>query len=505
MPKDAGAGSFLVMARRRSSDPLQDLFGVSSTPLFLVDRDRVILWMNTGCAELCGRTAEELVGEVCRHAGGVDPTTIAAITGALCPPEEVFQGRESLQPVYVPHVKGRESPRLIRFVPITKAVITAGSDSDEAAPEPRQHDPSGEKTVCAALGTILPWKDVPVPPSGRERPWRAELSAARARVRERHALPLVVTNSPAMRRVLAQADLARESSGSVLFVGEGGTGKEHFARAIHFGGPAKGQWFVPLECGRLTQDELTQVVFRLLERHEPTASPSGNLPPPGTVYLADCDQLPRELQTAILQAVDVPSEERPRLRFFAGLRVPLEVAVAENRLHPEFAAWMSPLVITLPPLSQRGDDLPLLARHFLEDLNRHGERQIEGFDDETLRILAEYRWPGNLDELSMIVREAHAQAKSSQICPDDLPFRFRTRLAAQNDPPALSAPGFPPLDSLLEEFERRVLCDALEQSRQNKTRAAELLGINRPRLYRRMQQLGIEDREPEIGRDEETA
>jgi DNA-binding NtrC family response regulator len=489
------------MPRRRPTDPLQDVIGVSSTPLFLVDSDRVIRWLNAGCAELCGRTAAELVGEVCRHAGGVDPTTIAAVTGAFCPPSEVWTGREALVPAYVPHASGVESPRLIRFIPLGGQ----GGATDRAngdAPSPTQPNAAADNfsrglPVTAALGVILPWKEAPTAPRGEARPWRAELSAARARIRDRHALPLVVTNSPAMRRVLAQADLARESTGCVLLVGEGGTGKEHFARAIHFGGPARGQWFVPLECGRLAADELDQIIRRLLERHEPLANAGGNLPPPGTVYLADCDELPRELQLAILEAVDVPEAQRPRLRFFAGLRVQPEVAIAENKLHPDFAAWLSPLMISLPPLAARGDDLPLLARHFLEDINRHGERQIEGFDEESLRQLAEYRWPGNLDELALIVREAHAQATGNHVTTSDLPFRFRTRLSAQNDPPPVSIPEFPPLDTLLEAFERRVLCDALEQARQNKTRAAELLGINRPRLYRRMEQLGIEDRDPD--------
>lgn len=482
------------MARRRSSDPLQELIGVSTTPMFLVDRDRVIRWLNSGAERLSGRTAAEVVGEVCRHAGGVDPTTIAALTGALCPPDEVWRGREATAPAYVPHTSGTESPRLIRFFPISAGATTATDPADVLGVTGTDELP---QSVVATLGIILPWVAAPVSPAGISRPWRAELSAARAMLRDRYSLPLVVARSAAMRRVLAQADLARESSGCVLFVGEGGTGKEHFARAIHFGGPAKAQWFVPLECGRLSPEELEQVIHRLLERHEPSGTASGPMPMPGTVYLADCDELPRELQLTILQAVDVPEAKRPRLRFFAGLRVSPETAVAEGKLHPDFASWLSPLVIQLPPLADRGDDLPLLARHFLEDLNRHGERQVEAFDEETLRLLGEYRWPGNLDELSQIVREAHAHCESGTITASDLSFRFRTRLAAQNDPPPLTAPALPPLDTLLEEFERRVLRAALAQAGENKTRAAEILGINRPRLYRRMEQLGIEDRDPQ--------
>jgi DNA-binding NtrC family response regulator len=471
---------------RRPSDPLIELLRASSTPIFVVDRERVVRAFNAGCEQLTGRAAEQIVGETCRMAGGVDPTTIAAVTGALCPPAAAFSGNELVVAAYVPHLSGKESPRLIRFLPLWSDATPGAETAPASAPR-----------CTAVLGILLPWAEAPIPPQAADRSWRADLSAARAVVRERYALSLVVARSVAMARVLAQTELARESSGSLLLVGEGGTGKEHFARSIHFAGPGKAQWFVPLECGRLTPDELTPIITRLLERHEPTDKPTGSLPQPGTVYLADCEDLPRELQARIAEVLSLPIARRPRLRFFGGLRVAADQAVSEGKLRADFAALLSPLTIELPPLRERPDDLPLLAQHFLEDINRHGEKQVTGFAEETLRLLAEYRWPGNLDELGGIVREAHAAVMGSNVEPGDLPFRFRTRLAAQNSPPPVKPVRLPPLDTLLEQFERNILQDALEQAGFNKTRAAEHLGINRPRLYRRMQQLGIVDQNPD--------
>jgi len=132
----------------------------------------------------------------------------------------------------------------------------------------------------------------------------------------------------------------------------------------------------------------------------------------------------------------------------------------------------------------------MLAQHFLEEYNRQGLRQAGGFDEQVWPLLTRYAWPGNLDELAAVVGEAHAHATETLIRPDDLPFRFRTSLAAQEVPPS---PVPPPmlLDPLLSRVETRLITLALERSRNNKWRAAELLGINRARLLRRIEQLQI--------------
>jgi transcriptional regulator with PAS, ATPase and Fis domain len=131
-----------------------------------------------------------------------------------------------------------------------------------------------------------------------------------------------------------------------------------------------------------------------------------------------------------------------------------------------------------------------LAQHFLEEHNRDEQKQVGGFADDVWPLLARYEWPGNLDELAAVVFEARKHAVEALIRPHDLPYRFRTALAAQE----LPAPPEPPpmlLDPLLTKVETRLITLALARSRNNKSKAAELLGINRARLLRRIEQLQI--------------
>jgi transcriptional regulator with PAS, ATPase and Fis domain len=168
----------------------------------------------------------------------------------------------------------------------------------------------------------------------------------------------------------------------------------------------------------------------------------------------------------------------------------LSVLNADEKLRADFYALISPLAIEMPALSRRPEDLAPLAQHFLEDLNRQEPKQLGGFDDQVWPLFARYSWPGNLDELAAVVRAAHEQAGETLVRPHDLPFRFRDGLAAQELSP-VPEPAPLLLDPLLTKLETRLITLALERSRNNKSKAADLLGINRARLLRRIEQLQI--------------
>jgi DNA-binding NtrC family response regulator len=153
---------------------------------------------------------------------------------------------------------------------------------------------------------------------------------------------------------------------------------------------------------------------------------------------------------------------------------------------------MTTLVIRLVALRERLDDLPILAQHFLERLNDRSERRRAGFAPEALETLAAYDWPGNLRELARVVELAHAHAAGEMIGVGDLPAAMRGNLGAAYAPPAMPPP-VTPLDPTLTRVERQLIEKALAHARQNKSRAAELLDISRPRLYRRMKELNIPD------------
>jgi len=301
-----------------------------------------------------------------------------------------------------------------------------------------------------------------------------------------------------MLRVLNQISLACGSDVPLTLLGESGSGKEHIARHIHYQTGDEGRPFVPIDCRRLSARELKQILRRLFEGDVPTGinpddpfSASGLRP--ATVYLTRIDHLPRDLQEIVVQMFSRNSgEEVSGPRLMASSTVALDEAVRRETIRPDLYNLLTILTIPLPPLRRRQDDLQLLAQSLLEAGNQTEEKQVGGFAEDVWQQFREYNWPGNIDELSAVIREARAACTGPLIQQKDLPFRFRTGLDAQAVGPPVR-PRIVPLEQLLARVEIEQIQYALEQSGGNKSQAAQLLGLTRPRLYRRMKTLGIAD------------
>ena len=147
----------------------------------------------------------------------------------------------------------------------------------------------------------------------------------------------------------------------------------------------------------------------------------------------------------------------------------------------------------MPALAERREDVPLLAQALLEEINAEGKKQLRGFTPETLDSLAAYPWPGNIDELAAMVREAHERAEGLLIGPGDLPKRIHLAAVAARHPRRELEPI--DLEKHLSGIELELIERTLRLAKGNKTKAAKLLGLTRPRLYRRMVQLGLEREE----------
>lgn len=448
--------------------------GKTATPIFVLGSDRSIQMFNTGCELLTGWQAKEVVGQVCNFRSDASHNSLEGMTAGLSPPAEVFAGSELEVPTYLECRGGPPIAKVIRFTPIK--------------------DAKGKVTgVVGIISAIEP----PAPAEIKSPILRlhAELATVRNRLRKRFGEQTLVGQSRLMQRVVNQVGLAQKTSASLYLQGEPGTGKEHLARVIHFGGMQQRHWFVPLDCKRMSSAEMTSILERLVEVHR-RGSSSESRPQPGTVYLADVEELPRDLQEMIVRDL---LREPGKEEFDAGLRLiaagegPLKEGVANEKLRIDLAAALGTLTIELPPLRERGEDLPLLSQHFLEQQNKTGNKQQTGFAEGVMEEFLRYNWPGNLDELQEVIQAACDQG-DGQIKPGDLPFRFRAGREAQDYPPPMP-PEPMPLDSTLEGIEKELIVAALERNGFNKTKAAEMLQVNRARLYRRMEQLGIEDRE----------
>lgn len=460
----------------RRPKPLSNLavwLGTSQTPLFVLDAERRIRVFNAGCQELTGWKAPDVVGEVCVFSTSPRDSGPAALAASLAPPPEVFQGQHLTLPVQVVCAAGATLARLARFTPLL----------------------SETGSVTGVLGCLVEAAQAPSPePLSPVHRLHAELSALRSTLRQRFARQAVVAVSQAMRRVLVQVELAAQAGTSALLVGEPGTGREHLARVIHATGPGKSQWFVPLDCRRLPAEELATLLARLLpepataREHKPAPAPG---PGPGTLFLSEFEALPRDLQQRLVEPLQHGVSQGPgsTLRVLAASTQRREDLERADRVRGDLLAAISPLVIELPPLRQRPEDLPLLAQAFLEELNLRQAPQRSGFDPQALARMATWAWPGNLDELFQVVQAAHGAASGPVVQEGDLPAVLRAA-ADRPHPPPRPQPDLN-LDRILGEAERRLLELALRRTRNNKSRAAALLGIHRPRLLRRMEQLGV--------------
>ncbi|WP_437206097.1 sigma 54-interacting transcriptional regulator [Planctomicrobium sp. SH664] len=422
----------------------------STAPLFVLDDRRVILVFNKGMVDLTQWDAAEVIGQTCTYRAEGDSRQIAALTGALCPPEEVLSGRPVTVPVTIPCRNGESTDRNVHFF-----LLPPG-------------DGEGKNYVLALVAERVPALS-PVPTR------HYELGQHLADLFRRYHLSRFVARSPALTRVATQIQLCRQTEVPVHIIGEPGTGKEHLARLIHYHSAASAKRFVPLRCQESSHFELRRTLLRLQEENADNSYV-------GTVYLDGVELLPRDLQSLVGQLI-----QQGNRRWMSASARGLE-GLGDDRFDPLLRAQLTPMTISLPPLAERGEDLLLLAQQILEEANHGRERQLEGFSPEVERLFQLYRWPGQIDELTSIIDAAARRCQTSQIQVSDLPYEFFLGTEGQTVRPAVPAV---PLEQRLESYERREIERTLEECRGNKTLAAERLGMPRPRLYRRMAALGL--------------
>lgn len=435
----------------------------SSTPLFAVDRRRRLVYFNHGCEILTGWPADEITGRQCQYSSDITDHSAQAVADCLCPPPDVFNGHSLRVPIYVHRKSGESVPRQILYQPLVQS----------------------EQDVQVVLGIVEPM-DKPVSAAAVTATHRlhAELAALRVALRQRYQLSQLIAHSDVMRRVCDQIVCARDASCAVHLVGPAGAGKQHIARLIHYQSEQQSSAFVPLDCARLRPLEIRQALRRAFEP-DPTAAESVQA---GAIYLANVDQLPRDLQTQLVNLLDHSSSVR---MYSACLDRDLKRLTEEDLFHSQLMYRLTTLEIAVPALRERRSDIQPLAQHFLELNNRGQDKQLAGFSDACWSVFSEYGWPGNVAELKAVVDESWEACPGDQVAPEHLPFRFRAGLDAQAIPPTRSAQPVD-LDQVLRATETELIQQALNAADNNRSAAAQLLGLTRARLYRRMESLGID-------------
>lgn len=450
--------------RRRSG--LDRWIKDTTTPVFGISRQRRLVFFNEGCEQLTGWMAEQVLGQVCNYSSDEPAGTPQALADCLCPPPEVFAGNPVDLPIYVIHQNGQTIARTVRFMPL----------SDQA---------DSTLFVIGILQAIVEPRSTALMSATHR--LHAELAALRLNVRQQFQLSHFVGISEASRRVHQQIESAQLLELPVHLHGPGGSGKEFVARTIHYGSGQKAGSFVPLDCSRLTAIEIRQ---SLRDAFDPdTTQPAAMIP--GALYLAHVDRLPLDVQQLLVELM----EQHRNLRIYSSAEeLTLEDAVGDGDFLAPLHYRLTPLTISIRSLRERREDVPLLAQHFVEQNNKGEDKQVEGFADDLWDAFAEYNWPGNVRELKQVVDECWQACEDETIENEHLPFRFRTGLDAQGVPPRRGSEMYD-LEQVLREFERERIEAALEECRHNKSAAAQMLQLTRTKLYRRMQSLGIDDRE----------
>ncbi len=453
----------------------QALFQRSRDPLFLLNRQRRFLFANRAWEELTGLTATEVRGVSCpRRASATDPRDVQ-VRAACCPPAEVLEGRAGHARRLVPGGNGTAWWD-VHFLPLQEENGLLGI-LGRITPLPAAS--KSTLPVHAALSELREQLAARLPPEQREALWRPEkLLALRERFLRAHSLAWLPDSIPALRRVAEQARLASQSRVPALILGEAGTGKQWLARTIHLEGPRREQPFVTLDCARLPVDALADVLFAETGRVRV-----------GTVYLREPVRLPRELQQRLLARLQEESDDNAP-RILAGSSLDPADAVRSGQMLDELHHALAVLVLHLPPLRSRSAELLALVQRMLERANEEGERPLQELTAAAWDVLRTYRWPGNLRELYEVLAVARRHAAKDRIDVSDLPAALRLAVGLEKVAGPASERALP-LDHLLEEAERRLIQLALRRAKNNKTQAAELLAVWRPRLIRRMEALGI--------------
>ena len=452
------------MAKRvRTTRRLEVWLKDTSVALFVLNANRRLVFFNTGCQQLTGWTPPDVLGQVCEFVTEADLNSSAALLASLTPPSNVWLGETVSVPASVAHRERGPVASHIHFFPLTDV----------------------DRKVQAALGVIQSASANPQSPGvSISQRLHVELAALRASVRQQIGEGFLIGRSPGMRRVSGQMRLAQESSVPLLFLGEAGTGREQMGRLIHDAGDRGRSSFVPLDCRRLTAQHLESTFKRILE------SSQANDVQPGAIFLHHVEALPRDLQRLVLSVIELKSPKSPRV--MAASLNPLDRLIESDEFLAELHYALTTIVILIPSLRSRPEDLEPLAQFFLEELNRGQPHQITGFHDDVWQQFRRYNWPGNVGELRAVVTEARSACTGPEIETIHLPFRFRTGVSGQTIGPSTRKRS-EALDPLLLRVEREQIELALMEARHNKAKAAELLGITRPRLYRRMEVLGIID------------
>ena len=319
--------------------------------------------------------------------------------------------------------------------------------------------------------------------------------AMQEELERRSGFASIIGKSAEMKQVFDIVRQVAPSRSSVLITGESGSGKEMIAEALHYNSPRKDKSFIKLHCAALTESLLESELFG----HEKGAFTGAiarkrgrfELAHLGTLFLDEIGEINQNVQIKLLRVLEEKKFERVGgeetievdVRLIAATNRDLKVAIANGSFREDLYYRLNVVNIHIPPLRDRKEDIPLLVAAFLKEFSQENGKQIEGIDPKARLALYNYSWPGNVRQLRNSVESAVVLSKGSTLTLEDFPPNIRGETGA--DSLRLS------LGTSLAEMEKEVIRSTLAREGGNKSRTAEILGIGRKTLHRKIEEYGL--------------
>jgi transcriptional regulator with PAS, ATPase and Fis domain len=334
---------------------------------------------------------------------------------------------------------------------------------------------------------------------------RSEVQHAAPRTFEPFGFDRILSRSPLMLEAVHMLRrLADSEARTILLQGESGTGKDLAAKVIHYNSPRAERPFMNITCTALPEALLESELFG----HEKGAFTDARqqklglfeLANGGTIFLDEIGDMPAALQSKLLRFLEEKAFRRVggtkdiqvEVCIIAATNRVLRALVQQGEFREDLFYRLNIFPVTLPPLRDRPEDIPLLAEHFIAQYNKEFRQEVVGFDKAAMAVMQAYHWPGNVRELRNLVERAMLMARGGLLTLADLTSLLKTPAAAAQDLVDLIALGPGGID--VEEVVRLLVGKALAQTGGNQSRAAALLRMTRDQLRYRVQKYGLNAR-----------
>lgn len=445
-------------------EDFKSVFGLLEEGVVISDKDRRIRFLNRAAERITGHSAEEVMGRKCYDVFQSD----------LCHSDcKLLKAMETGHQIVAPTVMLKNAKGEVVFI---RGVTT----------------PLGKEGNFKAVAQII--SDV------------TEIVSLRRHVVSRYADPSFITGTPQLLQLLEMLPDLAASDVPVLILGETGTGKEVLAKEIHYQSRRKDARFVRVNCGALPDTLLEAELFGTVAGAYTDAKKArkGRLEVAegGTVFLDEIGDMTLATQVKVLRVLQEKTYEplgtsrtrRADVRFISATNQNLAEMVEKGEFRKDLYYRINTMVIPIPPLRNRRDDIPLLVNHFLKKHSFLTGKDIRTVDPEVMDILMHASWPGNVRQLEHVIEHAFVLAKGQEISVDHLPAEFKLALTLQGN---VSMVAQSSMDSI-RSAEKRAILACLSRYNWNKVLASEDLGISRSTLWRKMKAHRIPLSPPEL-------